>query len=69
MAGQGPWGWKSWPTCRKWKAVLVPIGGGGLISGVSTAIKEVNPSVGSSACRRRPAPPTAAAGRRASGSR
>ena len=45
MAGQGTMGLEILADLPEVESVLVPIGGGGLISGVSTAIKEVNPSV------------------------
>ncbi|MBQ7175154.1 MAG: threonine/serine dehydratase [Lachnospiraceae bacterium] len=45
MAGQGTLGLEILEDLPDVDTVLVPIGGGGLISGVSTAIKETNPNV------------------------
>jgi threonine dehydratase len=45
MAGQGTVGWEiglDWPQVE---VIVVPIGGGGLISGISMAAKSLNPSV------------------------
>jgi threonine dehydratase len=45
IAGQGTLGleiYEDWPDIE---VVVVPIGGGGLISGVSTALKQANPSI------------------------
>jgi threonine dehydratase len=45
MAGQGTTGLEILEQLREVDIVYVPIGGGGLISGISTAIKETNPTV------------------------
>lgn len=45
MAGQGTIGLEILEQVDELDAVYVPIGGGGLISGVATAIKESNPNV------------------------
>ncbi len=45
MAGQGTIGLEILEDQPDIKTVVVPIGGGGLISGISTAIKESNPAV------------------------
>jgi threonine dehydratase len=45
MAGQGTVGLEVLEQVQDVDAVIVPIGGGGLISGVLTAIKESNPKV------------------------
>jgi threonine dehydratase len=45
MAGQGTVGLEILSQAREIDAVIVPIGGGGLISGVATAIKAVRPNV------------------------
>jgi len=45
IAGQGTIGLEILESCQNLDAVIVPIGGGGLISGVATAIKESNPSI------------------------
>jgi threonine dehydratase len=45
MAGQGTIGMEIMEDLPDVETVLVPIGGGGLISGISTAIKESNPNV------------------------
>ncbi|KAB2330164.1 threonine/serine dehydratase [Cytobacillus depressus] len=45
MAGQGTIGLEVLEQVQDADAVIVPIGGGGLISGILTAIKESNPSV------------------------
>ena len=44
IAGQARSGWRSWPTCPD-AAVLVPVGGGGLASGVASAVKALRPEV------------------------
>ena len=52
IAGQGTLGLEivqDWPDVD---AVVVPIGGGGLISGVSMAVKSHNPKIASSASSR-----------------
>lgn len=45
MAGQGTIGCEILEDLKDVNTVIVPLGGGGLISGVATAIKEMNPSV------------------------
>ncbi len=45
IAGQGTIGLEILERCQELDAVVVPIGGGGLIAGISTAIKEINPDV------------------------
>lgn len=45
MAGQGTLGCEILEDLEGVDTVIVPLGGGGLISGVATAIKETNPSV------------------------
>jgi len=45
MAGQGTLGLEIVEDCPKVDTVVVPVGGGGLISGVATAVKDHDPSV------------------------
>ncbi|WNS77474.1 threonine/serine dehydratase [Bacillus sp. DTU_2020_1000418_1_SI_GHA_SEK_038] len=45
MAGQGTIGLEILDQVQDLDAVIVPIGGGGLISGILTAIKETNPQI------------------------
>ncbi|SFS43558.1 threonine ammonia-lyase [Halostagnicola kamekurae] len=45
MAGQGTIGLEILEDCPEAETVVVPIGGGGLISGIATAIKEQRPDV------------------------
>jgi threonine dehydratase len=45
IAGQGSIGLEILEDCAQPAAVLVPIGGGGVISGIATAIKESRPDV------------------------
>ena len=45
IAGQGTVGLEILEQCLSLDAIYVPVGGGGLISGVATAIKRTNPSV------------------------
>ncbi|KDE58358.1 threonine dehydratase [Halostagnicola sp. A56] len=45
MAGQGTIGLEILEDCPEVETVVVPIGGGGLISGIATAIKEQRPDV------------------------
>ncbi|WP_408009963.1 threonine/serine dehydratase [Pseudalkalibacillus sp. A8] len=45
MAGQGTTGLEILEQVQDVDAVIVPIGGGGLISGILTAIKETNPNI------------------------
>jgi threonine dehydratase len=45
LAGQGTIGLELLEQNPYLEAVVVPVGGGGLISGIATAVKEVNPSI------------------------
>ncbi|MCG7344031.1 threonine/serine dehydratase [Sporosarcina sp. ACRSL] len=45
MAGQGTVGLEILDQVEQIDAIIVPIGGGGLISGILTAIKETNPKI------------------------
>ncbi|HET7578485.1 MAG TPA: threonine/serine dehydratase [Bacillales bacterium] len=45
MAGQGTTGLEILEQVKDADAVYVPIGGGGLVSGISTAVKETNPRI------------------------
>ncbi len=45
MAGQGTIGLEMLEDLPYLDKVVVPVGGGGLISGISTAIKEINPKI------------------------
>lgn len=45
MAGQGTVGLEILQQLNHIDAIVVPIGGGGLISGILTAIKEINPAI------------------------
>jgi threonine dehydratase len=45
MAGQGTIGCEILEDLENVDTVIIPMGGGGLISGIATAIKETNPSV------------------------
>ena len=45
MAGQGTIGLEILAEMPDLSAVVVPVGGGGLIAGVATAIKEINPKI------------------------
>ena len=45
MAGQGTLGLEILAQCENVGLVIVPVGGGGLASGVSTAIKGINPHI------------------------
>lgn len=45
MAGQGTIGCEILEDLEDVDTVIIPMGGGGLISGIATAIKEINPSV------------------------
>lgn len=45
IAGQGTLGLELLQQCPDVETVLVPVGGGGLLAGVSAAIKQTNPSV------------------------
>ncbi len=45
IAGQGTLGWEIYQDFPEVDLVVVPIGGGGLISGVSMALKSLNPEI------------------------
>jgi len=45
IAGQGTLGLEMLQQCQDVEAIVVPIGGGGLISGIACAVKETNPKV------------------------
>lgn len=45
IAGQGTIGLEIMEDCANLEAVLVPVGGGGLIGGIATAVKSINPSI------------------------
>jgi threonine dehydratase len=45
IAGQGTIALEMLEVIKELDAVVVPVGGGGLISGISTAIKEINPNI------------------------
>ncbi|QOP45733.1 threonine ammonia-lyase [Sulfurimonas paralvinellae] len=45
IAGQGTIGLEILSKCQELDAVIVPIGGGGLIAGIATALKETNPNI------------------------
>jgi len=45
IAGQGTIGLEILENCENLDAVIVPVGGGGLISGIATAVKETNPEI------------------------
>ncbi len=45
IAGQGTIGLELFDTIKDLEVVIIPIGGGGLISGVSTALKALNPKI------------------------
>ncbi len=45
MAGQGTIGYEILMDLEGLDTIIVPVGGGGLISGIATAIKEIKPSV------------------------
>ncbi len=45
MAGQGTIALEILRDCPGIEAILVPVGGGGLIAGIATAIKEINPKI------------------------
>ena len=45
IAGQGVVGLEIFSQCSDVDTVIVPIGGGGLISGIAIAMKEVNPAI------------------------
>lgn len=45
IAGQGTAGLEILQQCPELDVVFVPVGGGGLISGVATAVKHINPTI------------------------
>lgn len=45
MAGQGTVGLELLRQCPDLDAVIVPVGGGGLLSGIATVVKALNPSI------------------------
>jgi threonine dehydratase len=45
IAGQGTIGFELWQQLPELGAVLVPVGGGGLISGIAVALKTLRPSI------------------------
>jgi len=45
IAGQGTVGLEILSQCENLDAIIVPIGGGGLIAGISTAVKALNPKI------------------------
>jgi len=45
IAGQGTVALEVLDKCQDLDAIVVPIGGGGLIAGISTAVKEINPDI------------------------
>lgn len=45
MAGQGTIALEILDKCNELDAVLIPVGGGGLISGMASAIKAINPNI------------------------
>jgi threonine dehydratase len=45
MAGQGTLALDILDSCQDLDAVVIPVGGGGLIAGMATAIKSINPSI------------------------
>jgi len=45
IAGQGTLGLEMLQQCPDAEAIVIPIGGGGLISGIACAVKETNPKV------------------------
>ena len=45
IAGQGTIGLEILESCEQLDAVIVPIGGGGLMAGIATAIKQSNPNI------------------------
>jgi threonine dehydratase len=45
IAGQGTIALEILEHCKELDAVVVPVGGGGLISGVASAIKQINPDI------------------------
>lgn len=45
IAGQGTLGLDILDSCKDLDAVIIPVGGGGLISGMAAAIKSINPKI------------------------
>ena len=45
IAGQGTIALEMLESCSELDAVVVPVGGGGLISGIASAIKQINPDI------------------------
>ncbi|EQB40357.1 threonine dehydratase [Sulfurimonas hongkongensis] len=45
MAGQGTLALEILESCKELDAVVIPVGGGGLIAGMATAIKSINPNI------------------------
>ncbi|MCK9492346.1 MAG: threonine ammonia-lyase [Sulfurimonas sp.] len=45
MAGQGTVALEILESCKDLDAVVIPVGGGGLIAGMATAIKSINPNI------------------------
>ena len=45
MAGQGTLALDILDSCKDLDAVVIPVGGGGLIAGMATAIKSINPNI------------------------
>ncbi len=45
IAGQGTIALEMLEACSELDAVIVPVGGGGLISGIASAIKQINPDI------------------------
>jgi len=45
MAGQGTIALEILESCKDLDAVVIPVGGGGLIAGMATAIKSINPKI------------------------
>lgn len=46
MAGQGTIGLELWEQLPDLDAVIVPVGGGGLVAGIATALRQLKPDVG-----------------------
>lgn len=45
IAGQGTVALEILEQCKELDSIIIPIGGGGLIAGMATAIKEINPNI------------------------
>jgi len=45
IAGQGTVGLEILESAKDLDAIVIPIGGGGLIAGIATAVKEINPNI------------------------